>query len=147
MSKNRLPWIFLLLLLAGCGGTPKHATWTNSTGAEQCERLMWQSIQNKEWQEVDHHLAPLFMGVNPAGQSLDHTAWVEYWKQSQVKDFSLGEFSAQPAGTDVVVSYIVHFDDGAAGRIPPGSGVRVVSVWQSVKKGWVLISQTHTLIQ
>ena len=147
MNKKHLPWMALVLLLLSCGGTPKHPTWTNSTGAEQCERLMWQSIQNKQWQEVDHHLAPLFMGVNTAGQSLDHAAWIEHWKQSQVKDYSLGELSAQPAGTDVVVSYIVHFNDGSVGSIPPGSGVRVVSVWQSVKKGWVLISQTHTLIQ
>jgi hypothetical protein len=147
VNKRHLPWMVLLLLLVSCGGTPKHATWSNATGAEQCERLMWQSIQNKQWQEVDHHLAPLFMGVNTAGQSLDHAAWIEHWKQSQAKDVSLGEFSAQPAGTDVVVSYIVHFNDGAVGGIPPNSGVRVVSVWQSVKKGWVLISQTHTLIQ
>ncbi len=147
VNKKHLLCVAVLLLLAGCTGTPKHPAWTNATGAEQCERLMWQSIQNKQWHEVDHHLAPLFMGVNTAGQSLDHAAWIEHWKQAQVKDYSLGELSAQPAGTDVVVSYIVHFNDGAVGRIPPGSGVRVVSVWQSVKKGWVLISQTHTLIQ
>ena len=147
VSKKHVPWIVLLLLLVDCSGSSKHPTWTNATGAEQCERLMWHSLQNKQWQEVDHHLAPLFMGVNSAGQSLDHAAWIEYWKQSQVTDYSLGELSAQPAGADVVVSYTVHFNDSSAGQTAPSSGVRVLSVWQSVKKGWVLISQTHTLIQ
>jgi hypothetical protein len=29
----------------------------------------------------------------------------------------------------------------------PGAGLRVVSVWQQVKGGWILTTTTHTPIQ
>ena len=136
-------FVVIVLGLSGCtiGGESKHPTWKNSTGAEQYERLMWQAIRDKEWNDVQYHLAPAFVGVNASGQALDRSAWLDYWKSVPIKDFSIAEVMVQPAGADMVVTYIFH-----AGGITatPGAGLRVVSVWQQVKGGWVLTTTAMT---
>ncbi|HLY98977.1 MAG TPA: nuclear transport factor 2 family protein [Candidatus Angelobacter sp.] len=131
----------LAILLAGCSGPPKHPTWRNATGAEQFERLMWQSMHDKNWAEVESHLAPAFVGVNAQGKALDRDGWIEHCKSNLPADYSLGEVQVQPAGGDMIVSYVVRFSKQSAGHV---TGLRVVSVWQSLKRGWVLISQSHT---
>ena len=128
------------LSVAGCtiGKEPKHPNWKNATGAEQYERLMWQSIRKKDWRDVEYRLAPTFVGVTPQGRALDRDGWVAYWKDAQIEDFSIGEVSVQPAGSDMVVTFVLRLVGTAAGRPFPQAGVRVISVWQQVKSGWIL---------
>lgn len=64
---------------------------------------MWQAIHDQKWDEVEHHLAPTFVGVCPNGQKFDRAGWVEYWKGRPAVDSSLGELNVQPNGAD---SYI-----------------------------------------
>lgn len=107
---------------------------------------MWQAIREKAWNEVNHHLAPAFVGVSASGQKFDNVGWVEYWKGLQVTDFSLGELTVEPEGPDMVVSYELHLA-GASAASASGSSVRIVSVWQQLKKGWVLTTQSLTPIK
>src|SRR5215469_3863154 len=133
--------LLLCLGLTGCWKEPSKYNWSNAPGAEQHERLMWQSIRDKRWNEVEHHLAPSFVGVSAAGQQFDRAGWLEHLKSMQIQDFSLGEITVQPNGPDMVVAYEAHL----AGQVAD-AGVRVVSVWQQLKKGWVLTTQTTTPI-
>lgn len=133
-------------LLTGCWGEPAHPNFQTATAAEQLERLMWQSAQGKNWVEFERHLTPTFSGSNSAGQPLDRAGWIEYWKTAQLKDFSLGDVITQPAGPDIVATYVLHYNGSDAGHSSPAGGVRVVSVWQEMKKGWILISQSQTPI-
>ena len=96
------------LLIAGCAGEPKHPTWKNATGAEQHERLMWQAIHDKDWVNVERHLSPTFTGVTADGRLFDRAGWLEQWKSSEMREFSLGEVQIQPEGTDMKVTYIFH---------------------------------------
>jgi len=136
--------VVIILLLTGCtiGKEPKHPTWKNATGAEQYERLMWQAIRDKDWNEVQYHLAPTFVGVNAKGQSFDREGWVGYWKASPVGDFSLGEVSVQPNGPDMTVTYVIRFNSSNS-----GIAHRVISVWQQNKGGWTLVATSITPIQ
>jgi len=43
------------------------------------------------------------------------------------------------------VTYILHIQSSAPS--PPSSGLRVVSVWQQVKRGWMLSAISMTPIQ
>jgi Domain of unknown function (DUF4440) len=136
--------VVLGLALAGCtiGKAPKHPSWKNATGAEQYERLMWQAIREKNWKDVEYHLAPTFVGVNANGAAFDRAGWVEYWKSSTLTDFSLGELTAQPNGPDMTITYVLRLNVGGS-----ASAFRVVSVWQQVKGGWRLIVTSHTPIR
>src|ERR1051326_3455360 len=127
------------LLAAGCAGTPKHATWNNATGGEQYERLMWQAIHDKDWANIERHLSPTFIGVNPQGQMLDRAGWMTYWKGLPAFEFSLGELAVQPEGADMKVTSVVQMSGGGA--------VRVVSIWQQVKNRWALTAASLTPIR
>ena len=145
-SRLDFPFIFIFLfclVLTGCWGEPGKFDWKNAPGAEQYERLMWQAIREKEWQDVQGHLAPAFVGVAADGRNFDGSGWVAYWKSVQLSDFSLGELAVTPNGADMVVTYSLNLNGSA---VPPGP-LRVVSVWQQVKRGWVLISQSETPVK
>jgi uncharacterized protein DUF4440 len=142
----RLSAILVLgLLLGGCAGPPRHATWNNATGGEQYERLMWKAIREKDWDNVERHLSPTFIGVNPEGQMLDRSGWIVYWKSAQPVEFSQGELVVQPEGADMKVSSIVQLQSG--GQASAGSGLRVVSIWQPIKNRWALTAISLTPIQ
>lgn len=145
-SRTFVPFVVVVLFLLGCAGAPKHPTWKNATGAEQHERLMWQAIRDKDWNDVEYHLAPTFVGVNASGQALDRAAWVSYWKSMQIKEFSIAEIAVQPAGTHMVVTYVFHAGANQGAATALGAGLRVVSVWQQVKHGWILTTTAMTPI-
>jgi len=136
--------LIVLASLAGCAGEPKHPTWKNATGAEQYERLMWQSIQGKDWVNVERSLSPTFVGVNAEGRMFDRAGWLELWKSAQVTEFSFGELQVQPEGPDMKVTYILSLP--AAGKGPAPAGQRVVSVWQQLKTRWLLSATSITPI-
>ncbi len=131
------------VLISSCGGPPKHPTWNNATGAEQYERLMWQSLKSGDWKNVEYHLAPTFVGVDQAGQSYDRAGWLERWKQNRFVEYSLAEVNVFPQGQDMVVSYVLHL---SGGKDSQNAGLRVVAVWQQVKKGWILTTTSMTPI-
>ena len=136
----------LCSLAAGCAGEPKHPTWKNATGAEHHERLMWQSMQSKDWANVERHLSPTFVGVVADGRMFDRAGWVQQWQSAQIREFSLGEVQVHPEGSDMKVTYIFHFQASASGPLP-ASGFRVVSIWQDVKSRWLLSATSITPIQ
>ena len=139
-----LVFVSLATTMLGCmGGEPKHPNWKNATGAEQYERLMWQAFRDKDWKEAEYRLAPTFVGVIASGQALDRAGWIAHWQTKPIKDFSLGDISVQPNGPDMTVTYVIHLAANGTAGVQP-QGLRVVSVWQHVKGGWVLITTSQT---
>jgi uncharacterized protein DUF4440 len=134
------------LLTAGCAGEPKHPNWNNSTGAEQHERLMWKAVQEKDWANVEHRLSATFVGVTADGQMFDRASWLQHWKSAPAGEFSLGELQVQPEGPDMKVTYVLQMQ-GAGNSATPAGGLRVVSVWQQLKRGWILSTTSITPIQ
>jgi hypothetical protein len=167
-------FLLSLALLAGCAGSPRHPTWKNATGSEQYERLMWQAMKSQQWKDVESHLAPMFVGVSADGRKYDRQGWMEYWKSARPGDYSLGEVTVDPAGANMVVSYVLvitqqaaarstskaHSDNeanaqssgtGASGaadnKATPGQPLRVVSVWQQVRSGWIMTATSLTPVR
>ena len=136
----------LLLTSSSCSiwKEPRSPSWKSAAGAEQYELLMWKAIRAGDWKEVEAHMAPLFAGAGPAGEKLDRAAFIERWKAVKIRDLSMGEATVQPSGTDMVVTYELHLD--ASGLPAAPKGLRIVSVWQQLKRGWVLTAQSATPI-
>jgi len=130
--------------LGGCTmwSQPKSSAWSNATGGEQFERLLWQAIKAKDWQAVDSRLASTFVAVGPEG-AMDKQAFLAALKTMQLDDYSLGDFQVQPNGPDFSVTYTAEMRLST----PQGSRevhVRGLSVWQQQKKGWACIAESHS---
>jgi hypothetical protein len=136
----------LAVLTSGCAGEPKHPNWNVSTGAEHHERLMWKAAQEKDWGNFEHRLSATFVGVTADGQMFDRAGWIQHWKSAAAGEFSLGELQVQPEGPDMKVTYILQMQ-GAGTAATPATGLRVVSVWQQLKRGWILSATTITPVQ
>lgn len=133
-------------ILIGCAGEPKHSTWSNATGAEQHERLMWKAVREKDWDNFERRLSPTFVGVNSDGQTFDRAGWLALWKGAQVKEVVVGDCVVQPEGANMKIACAIQLQ--ANGPNPAESaGLRSLSVWQQVKKGWMLTATSITPIQ
>ena len=137
-------FLLSLALLAGCAGSPKHPTWKNATGSEQHERLMWQAMKSQQWKDVASHLAPMFVGGGADGRKYDREGWMAYWKAARPSDYSLGEVMVDPAGTNMVVSYVLVINQQPTASNQP---LRVLSVWQQVKSGWIMTATSLTPVR
>ncbi len=138
MSHRLLPLV-LLLTLTGCWEQPKTTTWANATGPESFERLMWKSIEAKDWVEVESRLASTLVNID-GGRVLDKTQTLEELKQLEITDYVLGDFDVKPDGADAVVTYTVMAHGKFAGRPMAGTAHRCMTVWQQQGKGWAVIA-------
>jgi hypothetical protein len=126
----------LLQVACTAAAPPKVATWKNSTGAEAYQRLFWQAVKEKDWLQVESHMASNFTYLSRAG-SKEKQQTVDYLHGLQLSDFSLGEINVNPSGNDAIVTYTVNFA-GASSASPQPK--RHMAVWQQQKSGWVMVA-------
>ena len=131
----------LALTLAACTvGAPKQSTaWSDATGAEQFERLLWQEVKAKNWTQVERRLAPTFVDVTASG-TRDRDQFVERLKALEVVDYSLGELAVHPGGDNMIVAYTITLHPASGGE----TTLRMLTVWQQVKGGWVAVAHSET---
>jgi hypothetical protein len=137
---NRLTVLVLLLVPAlACNMWKKPASgWSGATGGEQVEKLFWQDVQAKSWAEVDRHVAATFAGAGPAG-TMDRAAFLRHLQASPLTQFSLRECQSQLNGADLMVTCTLHAQ--WAGQPSTSS---TLSVWQQVKKGWLMVAHSES---
>jgi hypothetical protein len=75
---------------------------------------------------------------------LDRTAALEHLRQLQLEDYSLGDFQVELNAQTLVVTYSVTMRGSSGGQPLPSAPVRMMSVWQQQKSGWVMIA--HSVI-
>ncbi|MBZ5568303.1 MAG: nuclear transport factor 2 family protein [Acidobacteriia bacterium] len=137
---NRLALIVLLLASTlACNMWSKPASgWTGATGGEQIEKLFWQDVQAKNWAEVDRHVADTFAGTGPGGTT-DRAAFLRDLQKAPLTDFSLSECNSHLNGADMVVTCTLQAQ--WAGQPSTAS---TLSVWQQLKKGWVMVAHSES---
>ena len=142
--------LILLLLVCGtlaetgCWDPPKASTWSNATGAEQVERLLWQEIKAKNWSAVQPRLESAFV-TQTSGAWRDRAAEIEHFKALEISDYSLGEVEVHPAGPDMVVTYKMNLRGTYQGQPLELKDVRMMTVWQQVKGGWIAVAHADSL--
>lgn len=137
---TRLALIVLILLpTLACSMWSKPASgWPGATGGEHIEKLFWKDVQDKNWAEVDRHVATAFAGAAASG-ALDRAAFLRQLQSAPLLDFSLAECHSQSNGADLMVTCTLRANwDGTA----PAT-VATLSVWQQLKKGWVMVAHSE----
>ena len=131
------------VLTAGCWAEKKPATWSSATAPEQFERLFWDSVKAKDWQEVQNRLAPNFVSQSRAGTE-DKAAFLARLQRMELQEVSIGDVQVQSNGADMVVTYTLSMSGSSGGQPMAAGPVRMMSVWQQVKRGWIMIAHTET---
>jgi len=132
------------LLFAGCTKwAEKPSAWSNATGAEQFERLWWQDVKEKNWDEVGSHLASTYV-YQTSGTVRDRDATMEHLKKLEITDYALGEVELHPDGDSVVITYTMDLKGTYDGQPLQLSQTRMMSVWQQQKRGWAVIAHADS---
>jgi len=147
----RNPLALLLLLgitlsLAACTVWREHpvTAWSDATGGEGVERMFWKDVKTANWKDLERHLAPKFVALTPEGK-LDRAAALDRLRQYKLEEFSLGEVQTELHGSTFVVTYDITLSGTSAGQPLPSAPMRVMTVWQQQKMGWMAIAQTLTI--
>lgn len=120
---------------------PKKQSWKTATGAEQHERLLWDAVKSKDWLAVVSHVSSNFVYLNSLGTQ-DKAQWVQQQKSEPLSEFRIDDVNVIAQGADAIVTY--RLTSKAANGTD--SAVRMMSVWQQQKSGWVLVSRAVTCL-
>lgn len=115
--------------------------WTDVTGGESLERNFWREVKDRNWTELERHLAGNFVSASPRG-TRDRAATLDYLKQLQLDEYSLGDFQVELNGQALVVNYSLTVKGTMEGRALPTAPIRMMSVWQQQKAGWTAIAHS-----
>ena len=137
---NRLALILLFLApTLACNMWSKPASgWIGATGGEQIEKLFWKDVQARNWAEVDRHVADTFTGTGPGG-IMDRTAFLRDLQKAPLADYSLSECTSQLNGSDMMVTCTLR-----ASWAGQPTSASTLSVWQQLKKGWVMVAHSES---
>lgn len=148
--KNRLAIFVLLsavLLSPACTLWREHPgsnKWKDATGGEGLERSFWKEVKDKNWSGLEGHLAANFVGVTAEGTRLDKAAALSHLRQFQLDDYTLGDIQTELNSETFVVTYTVIVRGTIGGQPVPSEPVRMMTVWQKQKAGWMAIA--HSVI-
>lgn len=149
MSKARALFLCgVAATLAACSGCTVWKekpvnSWSSATGAEHFERLMWQDVKARRWQQVEAHLAPGFVCLYPGG-TRDRSATLDYLKALSLSDYTLGDFNTTSHGADMIVTYTARVIGTYQGQPLPSGPIHMMTVWQQVTKNWIAIAHSET---
>ena len=136
--------VLLVCFFPGCTmwKEQKVKGWSSATSGEQLERLFWDDLKAKNWNDVDKHLASGFVYLSPRG-TMERAAALEELKRVEISDFALGDFVTQQNGPDLVVTYTVAVHGTVAGEALPSAPIHMLTVWQQIPHGWIVIAHSR----
>ncbi len=145
MAKRVSPLAFVLavVLTNGCMHLGPKSPFATVTSIEGYERAMWDEVKAANWTAVNAHLAETFVQSGPEG-ARDRERALQHYQQMRLTAYQMSDVQTRPNGADMVVTYTLVLTGTADGQPIPAAPVRVMTVWQTVKHGWVEIAQSVT---
>lgn len=132
------------LMLASCTMWREHPVrgWKDATGGLGLEQNFWNQLKNKQWKDLEQHIASNYVWVATHEGRLDRAAAVERLRKLDLKEFSLGELQTELNGETFVVTYSITMRGSSVEGPLPSEPVRMMSVWQKQNAGWMAIAHT-----
>jgi ketosteroid isomerase-like protein len=144
--KYRLAVLMLsaVVLLASCTVWREHQVtdFKDATGGEGLERSFWKQVRAKRWNALDAHLASNYISVTPEEGRFDRAAALAHLQQLQLEEFTLGDLQTELNTDTLVVTYAISMRGTFGGQPLPQGPVRMMTVWQKQKAGWMAIAHS-----
>jgi ketosteroid isomerase-like protein len=131
------------LLLAGCtvwGERPANHI-SEATGPAALERTFWNDVKAKNWTEIERHIAINYVGDTPDGKE-DRASAVQRLQRMTLQDFSITDIQTELNGSTFIVNYSLTLQGQADGRPLSSSPIRMMTIWQHQKSGWIMIGRS-----
>ena len=100
-------------------------------------------MKEKDWNEVERHLASTYVVISPGG-TFDRDTALAQIKQDEIDEFIMGNISIQPSGDATVITYTMTMRGRHSGQPFQLNGDRMMTVWQQQKRGWVQVAHAHS---
>jgi Domain of unknown function (DUF4440) len=134
-----------VLLMPACTVWREHpgsSKWTDATGGEGLERSFWKEVKVKKWNELEHHLASNYVAVSAQGGRLDKAAALAQIQKLRLDDFTLGDVQTELNSDTFVVTYTLAMRGTFDGQPLLTEQLRMMTVWQKQKAGWMAIAHS-----
>lgn len=127
----------LLAALTGCTiyGDKKPPTLKSTSSAEQYERILWKTVQEKRWVQVPGLLSNNLM-YSTSGKVLGKDQTISYLQSENITGVSITNMAVKPNGPDMTLNYTLQLSLASG----PPQTLTAVSVWQQVGSDWILIA-------
>ena len=112
-------------------------------GRRESRTQFLEGRSGENWKELDRHIAGNYISITPSGQR-NRTDALDRLHQIQLDDYSVGDFQVELNANTLVVTYTMTAKGKVAGQPFPSLPVRMMSVWQHQKAGWMKIAHTVT---
>lgn len=146
--KSKLTWLamavaLVLLAMPACIHLTRANAFQKATNLGEYEQQMWESVKAAKWNDVRAHMAESYRCTMPNGAH-SRAEMLDFLQSMKLDGFTISNLQTSPNGADMVVTYDLELR-GMAGGQPLFSGpVHVLTVWQSVKRGWIEVAQSIT---
>lgn len=132
--------LLLTLLTTACTMWPekKNPTWKSATSAEQLNRLLWDGISAQKWDDIRDRFASTAVYNDSHVSISGRDAILDHLKKQTIGAVQIGEVQSQPAGADLVSTYIVQMEGRGA--------MRAMTVWQEAGNRWVIVAHSVTTV-
>ncbi len=140
--------VCLLVSLSGCTkwAEKQNPNWREATSGEHLAKLFWKDVKDKNMQDLGTHVAPEFLGANEM-QTLDKAALLDHVGHLDLASYQIGEVETRSSGKDLLVAYVVTVRTKSGDRAAADTRMRILSTWQELNHGWVLVTMSGTHIQ
>ena len=144
--KHRLAVLMLsgIMLLAGCTMWREHEVtdFKDATGGEGLERSFWKQVKAKRWNALEGHLASNYVFTTSEEGRLDRAAALAHLQKIQLDEYTLGDLQTELNTETLIVTYAITMRGTIAGQPLPVEPVRMMTVWQKQKAGWMEIAHS-----
>ncbi len=140
MLKRAIAIVFVFVCTAACTLWKKPGTgWSAATGGEQLEKLFWDDVKARDFKRLDQRVGGTFAGSGPSGP-INRDAFMRELQAYQLTSVSLANCATQSNGADLMVACVVRREGSAPGL----RAASTLSVWQQLKKGWVMVAHSES---
>jgi hypothetical protein len=145
-SRLAVPLLLAVLLLSACTMWRQHPVhgWRDATGGAGLEQTFWKQVKDGKWNELRQHIASNYVAVTPEEGRFDREAFLAHLRRLHLEEYALGDIQTELNGETFVVTYAITMRGAFEGQPLPSGPVRMMTVWQKQKAGWMAIA--HTVI-
>lgn len=133
----------LLLATTACVHVGPKSPFAALTSMDGHERVMWELVQAGNQPELRAHMAESFVQSGPEG-ARDREAVLAEYAEMKLTGFEMSDVQSWPNGADMLITYTLTLRGTLNERPLSGRPVRILTVWQTVKRGWVQVAQGLT---